>query len=479
MQCCPACAYPLDGLPGVPPQDFAVFEQDVACPECGFVIPQHSRVLIGSGMADALQPISARRRWMLILATLAPMWFLLRPTIESLYALVTRGSTGGMFGIRYLGLVGVPIVAVLLYLAIKRWSASDAVHGKRAIEVEQRWLVAPGTLVSFSAQPGRRKAKLFDVRDFRRIASVIAPARGLSKGVKAATVSEMNAVWYKRDKQGRRSDMATPAQIYVRCDHVAPAALGAHLTETLLRTDVPRAKITLPEGVTADDGFFKPEIAKVQTQNEAVLRPTEGSTATAMAGEAPLPAVTIESGVVRVVGSPLVPADPARKKGANRRRIFWWVLFILAATAVAVAIIVLAVQSAAVPKGGKVAIILSSMFALVGSIVWLGIRGARERRILTKSLTTWTAVPGSLRIHDEYPRSRGRKFERDRQIAAADITQVLAGHRAEVPLLVTIVGKSRDGRPLAELVPDDPRGYDPAAVRDALLAVLRSTPQVN
>jgi len=54
MSRCPACSYALRELDGAPTEPTAAFERDVACPECGFLIPAGSRVVVGGFLAYAM-----------------------------------------------------------------------------------------------------------------------------------------------------------------------------------------------------------------------------------------------------------------------------------------------------------------------------------------------------------------------------------------------------------------------------------------
>lgn len=45
---CPACVYPLDGLPGVPAEPYGPLTQAVRCPECGLAVPRGARCVVGA-----------------------------------------------------------------------------------------------------------------------------------------------------------------------------------------------------------------------------------------------------------------------------------------------------------------------------------------------------------------------------------------------------------------------------------------------
>ncbi|MBL9141522.1 MAG: hypothetical protein JNK53_06610, partial [Phycisphaerae bacterium] len=59
---CAGCAYPIDGLPGVPSQPYGVFTRNVTCPECGLTMAEGSLVLVGATAVDDLRKQSPARR---------------------------------------------------------------------------------------------------------------------------------------------------------------------------------------------------------------------------------------------------------------------------------------------------------------------------------------------------------------------------------------------------------------------------------
>lgn len=54
MSRCPACGYALRELDGAPKEPASALERDVACPECGFLLPAGSRVVVGGISAYAM-----------------------------------------------------------------------------------------------------------------------------------------------------------------------------------------------------------------------------------------------------------------------------------------------------------------------------------------------------------------------------------------------------------------------------------------
>jgi hypothetical protein len=62
---CPACVYPLDGLPGVPAEPYGPCTADLRCPECGLEIPRGARCVVGSSSLAAVDGRSSGARTML------------------------------------------------------------------------------------------------------------------------------------------------------------------------------------------------------------------------------------------------------------------------------------------------------------------------------------------------------------------------------------------------------------------------------
>jgi len=149
---CPACQYPLDGLPGVPAGVAAAFKDDVACPECGGVIASGTRLLVGGASPFAM--IRGRALYARLILELAfgrgcltailhlvaawGAWYLSSASID----LLSGGQryAGGFRGFGLVVAVASVLGVVLFWWRRRRPSMH---HGVRASECD-RWLaVAP------------------------------------------------------------------------------------------------------------------------------------------------------------------------------------------------------------------------------------------------------------------------------------------------------------------------------------------------
>ncbi|MFO0962348.1 MAG: hypothetical protein U0625_05515 [Phycisphaerales bacterium] len=468
MQCCTACAYQLDGLPGVPAADFAPFENDSACPECGFRIPRGARLLTGSSSADALQPISDTRRWMIILASLLPFIALMRPSVEAVMA-VAEGTISWR---NALGLAGIPILIGVLYFAMKRWSASDTVAGRRENEIEHRWLVAPGILVAVTTPMGRRWVKHYPMRDFRRFEATVAEAKGLREGATAAKVVSLVAYAYRRDGEGRRNDIHGLAEIHVRSEELDPPAIVAALTATLLDTSVPAPQIVFP-GESGDSTGFLPDRISAPDAREGAAPPPQRPVA-----------VQIDGDEVRVNGSPWIPENPQQRAQVRGRRVM-----LSMALGIGLAVATLATVFAALkaprwmPDAGPAlrALTVSSIATvLYGLCAWaftVLIVDAVRRRSLRRADATWIAQPGELAVVHEWPSAGENPSARIKHIAAARIGDIVVGRDPAQPLALEVVGPAPEQRVLVQLQPENPAGFDPHAARRELLRALGVTPR--
>jgi hypothetical protein len=468
MQCCPACTYQLDGLPGVPTADFAPFEHETSCPECGFRIPRGARLLTGSSSADALQPITSTRRWMIILASLLPFFALMQASTNAVMALME----GTLSWRNAIGLAGIPILIAILYFAIRRWNASDTVAGRRQIEVEHRWLVAPGILVSVTTPMGRRWVKHFPMRDFRRFEGTVGEAKGLREGATAAPVVSLVAYAYRRDGEGRRNDIHGLAEIHVRSETLDPPALVAALTATMLDTSVPAPKIVFPGESGDSTGLLPDRIAAPEAAEGAAPPPVR-----------PV-AVQVDGDEVRINGTPWIPENPQQRGRARRRRV-------ALATAVGVGLAgsTLATVFAAreipklMPDAGPavraltVTGIATVLFGLVGWALTVLIVEAMRRRSLRRADATWIAQPGELAVVHEWPSAGENPSARIRHFAAARIGDILVGRDPAQPLALELVGPAPAQQVLAQLQPENPAGFDPHAARRELLRALGVTPR--
>lgn len=187
---CPACSYSYGPREGAPESFDGVFTKDVVCPECAFMVPEGSRVVVGSSTAYS---VGARASFSMLLAfgvlVLIGALVWLPDVVRGLFG-STPGPTSNWLGtISSLGaLVMVGLLALTGYRmreARKQQSASaDATRAEDAILVARAMLFAPGWLVVFDRSNRWGAPECIDARLVRsvRVRECAAGKNGLTAG---------------------------------------------------------------------------------------------------------------------------------------------------------------------------------------------------------------------------------------------------------------------------------------------------------
>lgn len=199
MHHCPQCDYAFGPLPGVPGEPLGTFTADVCCPECSRVVPRGSRIVVGSSVEEAMQPITNWRRRYLVLAALGPGIVLAIQGSSVVLALFGVGRSRGL-GADLLGLLMLVAAASLLVNAWRRWNAKGDGDERIPASWELQWLVSPGLVTVFDRTLVLKKAGA---------ASEDAAENALVTEVRAAQIQDIRASapsrsWYRR-RVGRRN----------------------------------------------------------------------------------------------------------------------------------------------------------------------------------------------------------------------------------------------------------------------------------
>lgn len=143
---CASCAYPIDGLPGAPARCGGAMTADVVCPECGFSMPAGCHVLLGAVNSEDL---SRTPLWRRIAGFLGRNWlyfaggaWLLPRIVESLLA--TGSVTIGWRLILAILLLWGFAKEVVRFVKSNRRVSGDS--DELAGAVAASWLVAPSGL---------------------------------------------------------------------------------------------------------------------------------------------------------------------------------------------------------------------------------------------------------------------------------------------------------------------------------------------
>jgi len=212
MHRCPQCDYAYGHLPGVPEERFGAFTAVVTCPECAFEIPAGARLVVGGGVEAGAQPLTRARRNRQMLASLAPMGYLLFMSIEGIFDVASTWSTGVRV-LDVLQVAGLPLVGLVLWRAWVHWTPNTTNEGRAPASFSQRWLCVPGALVVFTGEPsgpaaaGRAGAKRYEAADIRSIVVDSPFGRGHRWRAGDRAVAALTANVWTRGRDGRRSDM--------------------------------------------------------------------------------------------------------------------------------------------------------------------------------------------------------------------------------------------------------------------------------
>ena len=209
---CPACDYELGTLPGVPPDAGAAFAEDVRCPECGHGMPRGTRLLHGTQWVAALQPATP---WARLSAMLAPVGFAiyigLKNGIEGVVGLLGVVKSRGLWIDLLLALM-LPVMAYVAWRSIRLWRSGSEAGGEARRQLAGReitWQVTPGSFEIFrrASHDGTPATELHQAADLRRVTVHPAPSVRIRKGAVPRNVVLVEAFFWTRGTDGRRSDL--------------------------------------------------------------------------------------------------------------------------------------------------------------------------------------------------------------------------------------------------------------------------------
>ena len=146
MHRCPQCDYALGPIAGVPVDRFGAFTAAVRCPECGFEIPEGSRLLVGSVTAVGVQPLTRGRRVRQVAIAVLPMFWFLQMGVRGLAEVITRGprNIGAWTVLKAASLV---VPCLVIWTAWRYWSPKSGDDDAAAqASRDMRWLCTPGAL---------------------------------------------------------------------------------------------------------------------------------------------------------------------------------------------------------------------------------------------------------------------------------------------------------------------------------------------
>jgi len=428
MHRCPQCDYAYGHLPGVPEERFGAFTAAVTCPECAFEVPAGARLVVGSSVEAGAQPLTRARRNRQLLAALAPMGYLLFMSIEGIFEIASKWSTG-VRAWDFVKVAGLPMIGLVLWRAWVMWTPDAANDGRAPASFSQRWLCVPGALVVFTGEPsgpaaaGRTEGKRHEAADIRSIVADSPFGRGHRWRAGDRAVAALTANVWTRGRDGRRSDMgAVTVFVDTGAERGAP---GTDRTVALVE-----AGNRVARAVRASIGIG----GSVQ----------ESAAAAGTPGDAPA-ALTIE-GRLHAYGPWPQPASMLN------------LLFALPVTLASIAAGIWAVFALMVPASagpilppamGAVAAV-SAVVLPTAILAWIVLLRRLRRRALAGC--RWDVGPYGLRVTEHYVTAKGVPIE--------DVVRdVAAGRIAAIELRprhgrVQLVARGRGGDALAQVSPD-------------------------
>lgn len=428
MHRCPQCDYAYGHLPGVPEERFGAFTAAVTCPECAFEVPAGARLVVGSSVEAGAQPLTRARRNRQLLAALAPMGYLLFMSIEGIFEIASKWSTGVRVW-DFVKVAGLPMIGLVLWRAWVKWTPDAANDGRAPASFSQRWLCVPGALVVFTGEPsgpaaaGRTEGKRHEAADIRSIVADSPFGRGHRWRAGDRAVAALTANVWTRGRDGRRSDMAA---VTVFVDTGAESgAPGTDRTVALVE-----AGNRVARAVRASIGI-----------GDAAQ---ESAAAAGTPGDAPA-ALTIE-GRLHAYGPWPQPANMLN------------LLFALPVTLASIAAGIWAVFALMVPASagpilppamGAVAAV-SALVLPTAILAWIVLLRRLRRRTLTGC--RWDVGPHGLRVTEHHVTAKGVPIE--------DVVRdVAVGRIAAIELRprhgrVQLVARGRGGDALAQVSPD-------------------------
>ncbi len=425
MHRCPQCDYAFGRLPGVPEDRFGAFTAAVTCPECALEVPAGARLVVGSSIEAGAQPLTRARRNRQLLVALAPMGYLFFMSIQGIFDIASKWSTG----VRTWDVVkvaGLPMIGLVLWRAWVKWTPDAANDGRAPASFSERWLCVPGALVVFTGEPsgpaGRTGAKRHEAADIRSITVDSPFGRGHRWRAGDRAVAALTANVWTRGRDGRRSEMGA---VTVFIDTGAgTGAPGTDRTVALVE-----AGNRVARGVRASIGIG----GSVQE-----------SAAEAAPGDAPA-ALTIE-GRLHAYGPWPQPA--------NMLNLLFALPVTLASIAAGIwagfALMVPASAGPILPPAMGAVAAVSAVVLPTAILAWVVLLRRLRRRTLAGC--RWEVGPHGIRVTEHHVTARGvpiEDFARD----------VDAGRIAAIELhpsngRVELVARGRGGDALAQVSPD-------------------------
>lgn len=435
MHRCPQCDYAFGPLPGTPKEPLGEFSEDVRCPECSRVIPRGSRIVVGSSVEEAMQPITDWRRRYLVLAALGPGVYLAFHGAQGVLAMFGAGPSGGFGGdlFRSLALLA---AAWLIINAWRRWNARD--DGDRRIPAswELQWLVSPGIVTVFD-----RTGKL----TLAGRGSEEATDNALVTEVRAALVQDIRATAPNRSRYRKRLGRRNIAMFTLSEWKFDLAGNRSGVESRSIYADV---------GGPASGGAVDHEEAVLAAGGRAAasLRATVGTVAVADAPPgapvAPAPSADPDLLALRGPTHAMLPWPQPRSRIARQLMVPASLGGVMAAIAIGLALTGRSSDAEAAFLRG-VAWVGGTLFAVT---VAFGI--FRARRALKRSLarSSWAVRPDGVEIIEEAYRSVRQAPEvRSTRYPRAAIGGVAIGEAFGMPLLTL---NAVDGRALATISPE-------------------------
>jgi hypothetical protein len=149
MHRCPQCDYALGPIAGVPTDRFGPFTAAVRCPECGFEIPEGSRLLVGSVTAVGVQPLTRGRRVRQVAIAVLPMLWFLHFGVRGLAEVVAQGPRN-LSAWSVLKAASLVAPCLVLWTAWRYWSPKPGEEDAGAqASRDMRWLCTPGALLVY------------------------------------------------------------------------------------------------------------------------------------------------------------------------------------------------------------------------------------------------------------------------------------------------------------------------------------------
>lgn len=440
MSRCPACAYSLRELEGAPREPLAAFERDIACPECGFVVPAGSRVVVGGVSAYTMGGKGGWTAfWPWILMGAFAVLVLIPNVLRGIFAWIGGNPIDTVsFLCSLVALIGVPFIPkhIVASLRARRAGrmAEEVNESNEALIAARSILCASGWLVVFDRALTRPTIVVVDARLVRNI-SVVEQTSG--SGVTRTAAHEVSARILPPGPPG-----TVPVFVRGASD---PSVFAWALCRSIRATPV----VDMPQLVE------RWQHAGQRPSFQLTMRRIEGR-ARRSADLRFSDAVEIDPATRACVvrGSPYPPAhaDPAAAVRANLLALFYAVF---ATMAMGGALLFL--------QGGRPSWVAAIPIIVIGTSI-SALALLRRRNIWRRhsEVAEWRVASAKVLV------KRGKQ---EVPISAAAIRSIDLATALGVPYLTITAGKST--KPDATLIPDDWGGRSPEKVLAQIRAVLR------